>query len=330
MPTRIAAVLLAMSTLQAWPVNAGQQSALARQGDHAARIAEMSWVMFIGGGIIFTLVMTLLAAAFFGPPAVRTALSRHSLIIGAGVLFPIVTLSALLVYTLWSASALARSGDEPAVRVDVIGEMWWWRVRYIDKDGKLLMETANEIRIPVGRPVEFRLTSPNVIHSFWVPNLAGKIDMIPGHVNTLRIRAEVPGTYRGQCAEYCGAQHANMAFFVVAQTPEEYGAWLAGQQLPAPEPRDAELATGKRHFMQLCAQCHTVRGTTANGTIGPDLTHAGGRLSLAAGMLPNNAGALAGWIAGSQHIKPDNKMPSFNTLSGEELRAVVAYVESLE
>ena len=330
MPTRFAAMLLALPALQALPALAGQQSALSRQGDHAARIAEMSWVLFIGGGIIFILVMLLLAAALFGPPAVRTALSRHSLIIGGGVVFPVVTLTALLVYTLWGASALARSGDAPAVRVDVIGEMWWWRVRYLDQDGHPLMETANEIRIPVGRPIEFRLTSPNVIHSFWVPNLAGKIDMIPGHVNTLRIRADVPGVYRGQCAEYCGAQHANMAFFVVVQAPEEYDAWLAGQRQPAAEPRDATPVAGKQLFMKLCAQCHAVRGTPAIGTHGPDLTHVGGRLSLAAGMLPNNAGALGGWIAGSQHIKPDNRMPSFNTLSGEELRAMVAFMESLE
>lgn len=320
-------VLLAAAPLLA---HAGPQSVLTVKGDNAARIAEIGWVMFIGGGLIFVAVMLLLAGALFGPAALRAALARHALIIGGGIVFPVVVLSALLIYTLMSASVLVRAEEPPAVRIEVVGELWWWRVRYLDRQGKTMVETANDIRIPAGRPVEFLVTSDNVIHSFWVPNLAGKIDTMPGHVNRLRVQADAPGVFRGQCAEYCGAQHANMAFHVIAHAADEYDAWLAAQMRPAQEPREPGLQAGKDIFLNACAQCHTIRGTPAAGKLGPDLTHVGSRHTIAAGILPNNVGTLAGWLAGSQHIKPGNQMPSFNALSGEGLRAVAAYMESLQ
>src|SRR5690606_9930190 len=184
--------------------------------------------------------------------------------------------------------------------------------------------------MPAGLPVELVLKSDNVIHSFWVPNLAGKLDMVPGHVNRLRVQAQAPMVFRGKCAEYCGAQHAKMMFEVQALAPDDFQTWLLSQRQPAQAPTSARLEVGQRHFMQACAQCHTVRGTAAAGTLGPDLTHIGSRSSLAAGVLPNNAGTLAGWIAGSQHIKPGNHMPSFDHWSGEDLRAVAHYMESLQ
>jgi cytochrome c oxidase subunit 2 len=327
MPPQLSVALLAAVPLIA---HSGMQSALDPKGDNAAVIAEISWIVFIGGGVIFVVVMLLAAAAMFGPTALRSVLGRRALIIGGGIVFPVLVLTALLIYTLVAASTLAKEGDPPAARIEVTGELWWWRVRYLDASGTAIMETANEIRIPAGRPVDLLLVSDNVIHSFWVPNLAGKIDMIPGHVNKLRLNAGTPGIFRGQCAEYCGAQHANMAFYVVALAPAEYDAWLSAQRQPAREPDSIQLQTGKQYFMNACARCHTIRGTEATGTLGPDLTHVGGRESIAAGMLPNNVGTMAGWIAGSQHIKPENKMPSFNELSGEGLRAVAAYMESLE
>jgi len=235
----------------------------------------------------------------------------------------------LLVYVLSEASAMARAGATAAVRIEVTGELWWWRVRYLDASGKPVFETANDIRIPAGEWVEFVLKSDNVIHSFWIPELGGKLDMIPGHVNRLRVRALDAGRYTGQCAEYCGAQHANMKFDVQAMAPDAFQAWLSAQAQPA-APAGPTLRQGERVFQQACAQCHTVRGTSAAGTLGPDLTHVGSRLSLAAGVLPNNVGALAGWIAGSQHIKPGNPMPSFDQLPGEDLRAVAHYLESLK
>lgn len=313
-----------------FPAHAGAQSVLTAKGDNAVRIAEIGWAMFIGGGLIFAAVMLLLAAALFGPAALRAVLARPALIVGGGIIFPVVVLSALLIYTLMSASVLVRAEEPPAARIEVMGELWWWRVKYLDPQGKTIVETANDIRIPAGRPVEFLVTSNNVIHSFWVPNLAGKIDTIPGHVNRLRVRADAPGVFRGQCAEYCGAQHANMAFHVIAYADDEYDAWLAAQIQPAQEPREPVLQAGKQYFLNACAQCHTIRGTSASGKLGPDLTHVGSRHTIAAGILPNNVGTLAGWLAGSQHIKPGNQMPSFNELSGEGLRAVAAYMESLQ
>ncbi|MFW7341580.1 c-type cytochrome [Pollutimonas sp. H1-120] len=306
------------------------QSVLHPNGEGAGRIAEISWVMFIGAGIIFLLVMILLTLVLYGTPRAKRRLGRRSLVVAAGLAFPVAVLSALLAYNLKAASSLIGADEPPAVRIAVIGEMWWWRVQYLDADGQLLFETANDIRIPYGLPVEFVLRSDNVIHSFWVPRLAGKLDMIPGHVNRLRVQASEAGLFRGQCAEYCGAQHAKMMFDVQALSPAGFQRWMTAQRQPAREPASASLYPGRRLFMQACAQCHTIRGTRAAGTLGPDLTHIGSRRSVAAGVLPNNIGTLAGWIADSQHIKPGNQMPSFKHLSGQDLRALAQYLESLE
>ncbi|WP_417221049.1 cytochrome c oxidase subunit II [Achromobacter spanius] len=302
-------------------------------GEGASGVADISSVLFIGATVIFLAVAALIVVALFGPMSLRRRLSRPSLIVGAGIAFPVAALTALLVYVLSTASSMARAGATAATRIEVTGELWWWRVRYLDAAGKPVFETANDIRIPAGEWVEFVLKSDNVIHSFWIPELGGKLDMIPGHVNRLRVRALGAGRYTGQCAEYCGAQHANMKFDVQAMAPDAFQAWLSAQAQPAaPALSDAgpTLRQGARLFQQACAQCHTVRGTSAAGTQGPDLTHVGSRLSLAAGVLPNNVGALAGWIAGSQHIKPGNPMPSFDQLPGEDLRAVAHYLESLK
>jgi cytochrome c oxidase subunit II len=323
----VAVVLLAGAPPASW---AGIQSPLTPRGDQAARIADISMVLFIGGGLIFLAVMMLLGIALFGPQRMRSALGRQALVVGGGIIFPLIALSILLIYTFMAASGMVRAEEAPAARIEVIGEFWWWRVKYLDPQGNLLAETANDIRIPAGRPVEVLITSNNVIHSFWVPNLAGKSDAIPGHINRMRIQADSPGIFRGQCAEYCGVQHANMALHVIAHSVEEFQTWLAVQAQPSREPREATLQAGKQIFMQACAQCHTIRGTEAAGKLGPDLTHVGSRHAIAAGILPTNVGTLAGWIAGSQHIKPGNDMPSFNNLSGEGLRAVAGYLESLQ
>jgi len=323
----IFAVLIAVPALAYGAI----QSTFDAKGSNAAQILEITWVLFVGGGLIFVAVMLLALLALFGPPAVRAGLGRRAWIIGGGIAFPVVVLSALLIHTFMVASRMVQAQDSPAARVEVAGELWWWRVRYLDETGKTIVETANEIRIPAGQQVELKLISNNVIHSFWVPNLAGKIDMIPGHVNTLRMQADAPGVFRGQCAEYCGAQHAKMAFHVVAQTADEYAAWLEAQKRAAVEPEDRVLQRGKALFLNnRCGLCHTIRGTPADGAIGPDLTHVGSRLSIAAGTLPNGQGAIAGWIADSQHIKPGNRMPAFNQFSGEDLRALSAYMESLQ
>ncbi len=306
------------------------QSVLHPKGRDAAYIADITWVLFIGGGLIFFLVLVLTGIALFGKQTQRGWLARRGLIIGGGIVFPVVALSALLVYTFSSGAVNIHRGS-PAARIEVIGELWWWRVRYLDERGGLLLETANEIRIPADRPVEILLKSADVIHSFWVPNLAGKIDLIPGHTNRLRLHADSPGSFRGQCAEYCGAQHAKMAFHVIAEPQPAFDAWLTNQMRAAIEPKDDLLRLGQQLFLDnRCGQCHTVRGAPAAGTLGPDLTHIGSRRSLAAGILPNNPGTMAGWITGSQTIKPGNRMPSFHQFSGHELRTLAAYLASLQ
>lgn len=308
----------------------GIQSVLAPAGPHAAWVAQLSWIMFAAGGLILLLVVVMTAIALFAPAGLRAAIGGRGTVVVGGIAFPVVVLSSLFLWVLGGASDLVTAGP-PALRIEVIGERWWWRVHYLDAEDGVHMVTANEIRVPVGMPVEFRLKTADVIHSFWVPSLSGKLDMIPGRVNSYRFAAEKPGTYRGQCAEYCGEQHAKMAFYVIAMEQHAFDDWYRGQTLPAPEP----LLTGAQQGQGLfegngCGACHTVRGTGAAGTIGPDLTHVGSRVSLAAGILPNNRGTLAGWISSAQHLKPGNAMPSFDTLSGPDLRALASYLESLK
>lgn len=326
MPFRARLLLFAAAPSAA---HAGIQSVLDPRGELAAQIAEISWVLFIGGGLIFLMVMALTAIALFGGERVRALLAHRRLAIGGGILFPIVVLTALLVYVF--SSGVARERQEPlAARIEVTGELWWWRLRYLDRDGKLLFETANEIRIPAGERVELLLRSNEVLHSFWIPNLAGKIDMIPGHDNRLRIKADAPGVLRGQCTEYCGAQHAKMAFHVIAQEQIDYDAWVASQMRPAREPAEPLLLQGLQLFLNnRCAECHAVRGNGAAGRLGPDLTHLGSRTHIGAGILPNNNGTLGGWISAVQDLKPGARMPSYKNFSGEDLRALSAYLESL-
>jgi cytochrome c oxidase subunit 2 len=299
----------------------GIQSALSPAGPEGEVLAEMAWVLFIGAAFIFIAVMGLALWAVFGNRDSTARLGERSLIVGGGIVFTTLTLAALLVYSLVRGEAV-QPPLEAAVRIQVTGEQWWWRVRYLDAQGKREFETANEIRIPVGQPVLLELDSADVIHSFWVPALAGKLDMIPGRTNRLRLFASRAGEYRGQCAEYCGGPHAFMAFFVIAEEEGSFERWASAQRTSAG--RSNEL------FARQCGGCHTVRGTAAAGTRGPDLTHVGSRRTIGAALLPMNRGALAGWIASSQHLKPGNLMPSFQRLSGEELRELAAYLESLE
>ncbi len=302
----------------------GLQSALDPGGPHADAVATLAWVMFVGGALIFLVVMGLLAHAMFGTR--RSWLAHHRTIVAGGIIFPVVVLTALLVYGLSLTRAITADPGR-AVEIRVIGEQFWWRVQY-RLDG-LTVESANELHIPVGRPVRLSLTTTDVIHSFWVPRLAGKLDMIPGQTNRLTLQADKPGVFRGQCAEYCGAAHALMAFDVIANP--EFDAWLAAQRKPAQESIYPFEQRGKALFLSSgCGTCHTVRGTAADGKLGPDLTHIGSRRSIAAGSFPNNKGTLAGWIADTQHLKPESRMPSFNVFTGEELRAVASYLESLK
>jgi cytochrome c oxidase subunit II len=309
---------------------ARSQSALDPAGSPAGQIAMLWWIMAVGAAAILLGVTVLTLYTVFGDPARRDPRVGMHLIRVGGLAFPLVTLTALLVLTLTLGRGLTKAG-EAALRIEVVGKQWWWEVRYPGEDPRHSFVTANELRIPVGREVEVIVSSPDVIHSFWVPSLAGKIDMIPGHVNRLTFKADRPGVYRGQCAEYCGLQHARMALFVVVETQDAFAAWLERQRRPAPEPAFTALAEGRAAFLEAgCGACHTVRGTPARGELGPDLTHVGGRLSLAAGTLPNGVGPMAGWIVASQHLKPGNQMPSFNQFDGPTLRALAMWLTSLE
>lgn len=307
------------------------QSVLAPRGPHAEQVSLLAWIMFFGAAAILLLVLSATAVALFAPTARRRWLGREAIIVGGGIVFPVVTLTALLVYGL----ALTRAGDsalpdgEP-LRISVVGEQWWWRVTYTNGADEPFA-SANEIRVPTGRTIELTLTTADVIHSFWVPHFAGKLDMIPGRANRLHFVASAPGVSRGQCAEYCGGAHALMSLYVVALAPEDFEAWRQREAALAAAPETDTARRGQTLFLTSgCIACHTIRGTEATGAIGPDLTHVGSRLSLAAATLGNDEPALRRWIADNQHIKPENRMPPFRIFSAVELGALAAYLASLK
>ena len=236
----------------------------------------------------------------------------------------------LLVYGLALIPETVARAPEGSLRIAVTGEQWWWRVKYTRPAGDDVI-LANEIRLPVGEPAEFRLDSDNVIHSFWIPPLAGKMDMIPGRVTYLAVRPTRTGIFRGACAEYCGTSHALMAFYVEVMEKEAFDRWLAHQATPAAMVADAAARQGATLFQSSgCGACHTVRGSPARGQIGPDLTHVGGRLSVGAGILENRPDTFRDWLAGTTHIKPGVHMPSFGMLPDADLQALAAYLHGLK
>lgn len=272
-----------------------------------------------GGAALIWLVVTglILYATRPSRPQVSES-SGHRLIVLAGVVVPVVVLTALLIWGLRplarGQAVLAEPGEDLLVEVEA--EQWWWRIRYVHGDGTRI-ETANELRLPVHARVRVMLSSDNVIHSFWIPSLAGKVDMIPGRVTQLMLEPTSTGAFRGVCAEYCGTSHAAMAFAVHVMPPQDFAAWLDTQAAPAPSNDTGGEAAFAAHG---CAACHAIRGSTARGRIGPDLTHVGSRLSTA---------ELARWIAHPQSVKPDALMPAFGMLAPAELQALVSYTGSL-
>lgn len=314
------------------------QSVLLPAGLQAERISHLWWLFLIVACAVWLSVMAMLAHALVrghrrSAPATDPATTRtQRRAVGAAIVATVLVLLGLAAADFLTArqvSALSAEHPDPLV-VRVIGHQWWWEVRYEDSIPARSFTTANEIVIPVGRPVMLRLESADVIHSFWVPNLHGKRDLIPGYTNVIWVRADEPGVYRGQCAEYCGMQHARMGLFVHAQPADSFAAWYEAQLRPATPPRAASALLGQRVFTTgPCAMCHTVRGTDAGGRIGPDLTHLASRRTIAAGTLPNTRGHLAGWIANSQGIKPGNHMPPM-PLPGPELQALLDYLGTLE
>lgn len=307
-------------------MNDALHSVLSPYGDPAAPITTVFWVLFAVGCAVLLLVTGAVWLAVRGTPDIRAALANTRTIVALGLIMPVAVLTALLGYGVWLMRAqLVGAGSD--VRIEVTGEQYWWRVVY---DGSTPIVSANEIHIPAGHPIDFTLKSPDVIHSFWVPSLGGKVDMIPGRVTKLRLNAAQPGIYRGQCAEYCGDSHTFMAFDVVALPPDDYAAWLAAEAEPAMPPADDVQRQGQSLFLAAgCAACHTIRGTEADGTIGPDLTHLGSRRSVGRVTLALDSGNLQRFIHDGQSIKPGNRMPEFRVFTDEESTALARYLVGL-
>ena len=306
------------------------QSVMSPAGTAAHTVAGISWVLFIGAAVIFVAVMALLAWALLRRGTVRPVHGKIWLW-GGGVMFPVLVLVALMVYSTQRAPGWLATAPPNALHISITAHMWWWEVRYRDPLSGQDVMLANELHLPVGRPASLGLNSFDVIHSFWVPALAGKRDMVPGRVNHLQVEATQAGVYRGQCGEFCGEQHARMALHVVASAPAEFDAWLVAQARPAAVPDSALLVQGQQAFMaQRCNVCHTVRGVAEESRLGPDLTHVGSRLYLAAGTLPNQRGNVAHWIADTQGVKPGARMPSSPDIDTATLNALAAWLEHLK
>jgi cytochrome c oxidase subunit II len=310
----------------------GRQSALDPAGPIADSIHTLSLVMYAGAAAVTVLVTVLMIAPFLRRGSAASASwrpSRRVFLVGGGVLLPGITLTVLLIYTSSVGHEMRAAAPNARVTIDATGHIYWWDIAYRRPSGGEPIVSANEVRLPAGEPVEIHLRSADVIHSFWIPSLAGKTDMIPGLVNRMVIEADRPGIYRGVCAEYCGAQHALMAFDVIVMEPAAFEAWLEREGAPAREPQTETLQQGRDLFVRGgCGSCHTVRGVST-GKLGPDLTRVGARRTIAAGTLPNGVGPLAGWIASAQHLKPGNRMPSFGGFDGPQLRALASYMDSL-
>jgi cytochrome c oxidase subunit 2 len=321
------------------------QTALAPAGEQARSIGDLWWLFYYVLWAVWALVV---AAALFAvlkglgrkagsedvpdePEVVPDAAyeRRKTFAVGGALGLTLVILFVFLVSSFLTGRKVSSMSAGGSVFVEVRAHQWWWEVRYTDATSSNTFTTANEIHIPVGRPVQLKLTSTDVIHSFWVPNLSGKKDAIPGKETTLMLNADREGVFRGQCAEFCGHQHAHMAFEVVAEPMDKFLEWIQHQRQPAPMPATDQERRGHDVFMQSpCVTCHTIRGTDAGSRVGPELTHIGSRLTLAAGTLPNTRGHLGGWIVNAQSIKPGSRMPP-NALAADDLQAVLTYLRSL-
>lgn len=314
---------------------AGVQSALDPAGTEADAVATLFWVMVAGGGLIWLLVVGLViyASRLQKAPVTERAAGRV-ILIGGGI-FPVVVLTALLAYAVWLMPAMRPwfGGEgEGLRRIEITAEQFWWRVRYLDSSGSVLRESANEVHMPVGERVLFLLKAKDVIHSFWIPAIGGKMDAIPGRTNELQLEATKPGSYRGVCAEFCGTSHALMAFTVEAKEPADFESWLAsGRPTQAPATVAAEPSPGLSLFLRNgCAACHAIDGTPARGEIGPNLSAFGTRPTIAAGTLANTTENLVRFIQHPDAIKPGVRMPGFSMLPRDEVAAIAAYLKGLE
>ncbi|RWJ04864.1 MAG: cytochrome c oxidase subunit II [Mesorhizobium sp.] len=307
----------------------GVQSALDPAGAEAGSIATLFWVMAVVGAAIWTAVTATLLCASRERRRLHSEAAAGHLILWGGAIFPSVILVVLLGYAVWLIPDIRpwSQGERGGLRIEVVGEQYWWRVKYLPAGGGPAVESANEVRLPVGERVDFTLQSADVIHSFWIPSLGGKMDMVPGRVNRLSLKATKSGTYRGACAEFCGTSHALMAFTVLAMEPADFSSWLARRASPS----ENATAPGYETFTaQGCAACHAVRGTDADGRIGPDLSHVGSRATIAAGILKNDESAIARFVSEPDVVKPGALMPAFGMLPTKDIAEIAAYLEGLQ
>lgn len=314
----------------------GAHSAHAPAGPQAELLNRLGDLLYGISSVVFVLVVAALLVAAFrrhraDEPAEDSARDRRmTMTVAVAVGATVATLIVVLLVSFGSGRQLTGTAPPEALQVRVTGRQWFWDVEYRDSVPSRWATTANEIHVPVGRPVVFQLRSTDVIHSFWVPNLGVKRDMIPGQETSVWFQADTPGVYRGQCAEFCGYQHAKMAFLVVAEPSDRFAAWLARQRDTARTPADSLARRGQEVFLaSSCVMCHAIGGTPAGSRVGPNLTHLASRRTIAAGALPNTRGHLAGWIVDPQQIKPGARMPP-NALTPDDLQALLAYLESLE
>ena len=316
------------------------RSALDPAGPQAGHIAALWWFMLWVSVAVLTLVTVALLIALFRsatrnsesavittpePPPDRST----GIIVGICVAATGIILIVFLTASVVTGHRIAQLASDQGLTIKLTGYRWWWKVEYPNPEAAKTLTTANEIHIPVGRPVLINTYSQDVIHSFWIPALHGKRDLIPGNPSAIWLQADQPGIFEGQCAEFCGFQHAHMRLVLVAEPEEKFQQWLEAQRQPSRAPENSMAQRGQEIFVSgPCALCHSIRGTDANGQVAPDLTHLAGRLKIAAGTLPNTPGHLAGWIVDSQHIKPGNAMPP-TSLSADDLQALLAYLRGL-
>ncbi|MBW6390619.1 cytochrome c oxidase subunit II [Billgrantia antri] len=307
----------------------GPQSTLQPAGVDAEQIARLFWWMSGFAILIWGVVIGCAVFVTYIKPRSHDSRVARWLILGGGVVVPPLVLGVLLAFGLSLLPSLSAPAED-GLQISVSGERWWRRVRYPTPSGGTV-ELANEVRLPVGERVGFRLTSPDVIHSFWIPSLGGKVDMIPGRTTRLSLEPTEVGVFRGACAEFCGTSHALMNFRVVVMEPDAFDTWLEQQASPARPPQGEVARRGQEAFLANgCGACHAIRGTSADGVLGPDLTHVGSRLSLAAGTLPTDAESFERWISHPDDIKPGVNMPAFDMLPAPQIHSIATYLSQLE
>jgi cytochrome c oxidase subunit 2 len=317
------------------------QSPLNPVGIQARHIEHNLVLIFAITSVVYLIVIAVLFFGVFRNHA-REGFVPHTLvedpdvdrkamyIVSGAIGVTVVLLFVMMIFSFITSHRTAVLANAQSLKIDVYGHQWWWEVEYpMEEQPSRMVRTANEIHVPVGSVVTVHATSRDVIHSFWAPNIHGKKDLIPGYENDLTLEVDKPGTWRGQCAEFCGLQHAHMAFDIVAQSREDFDRWYVQQLSAAPDPATQQTIHGREVFLtHPCAMCHTIRGTTAGSNVGPDLTHLASRSMIAAGTLKNTPGNLAGWILNAQSIKPGVRMPP-NPMSGQDLNDLLAYLETL-